>query len=312
METQRFGDRRHVRWIDGGVAERLAPGHGRGLGGGVHHATGRVGVLGLGVCPVSIPVVLDIMDGWIRAREPRYVCVTDVHCVMESRRDPELRRIYHEAGLVVPDGMPLVWLSRLAGHAEAARVYGPDLLLACCEHSLTHGYRHFFYGGASGVADLLAERLAQRFPGLGVAGTYSPPFRPLTPAEDAAIVELINGSRADVVWVGLGAPKQERWMHAHRRSLRASVLLGVGAAFDFHAGVKKQAPRWLQRSGFEWAFRLLTEPRRLWRRYLRNNPAFIWNIALQAAGLRTFDNAGDAAPARVFPGVFQPWPRMDR
>jgi N-acetylglucosaminyldiphosphoundecaprenol N-acetyl-beta-D-mannosaminyltransferase len=274
-------------------------------------ADGRVGVLGVGVWPVSIPVVLDIMDGWIRAGLPRYVCVTDVHCVMECQRDPELRRIYNEAGLVVPDGMPLVWLSRLAGHAEADRVYGPDLLLACCGHSLVRGYRHFFYGGASGVAELLAERLTQRYPGLRVAGTHSPPFRPLTPAEDAAIVERINDSGADLVWVGLGAPKQERWMYRQRASLRAPVLIGVGAAFDFHAGLKRQAPRWLQRSGLEWLFRLLTEPRRLWRRYLRNNPAFIWNIGLQAAGLRTFDDAGGTAPASFPSGVFPPSARTD-
>jgi N-acetylglucosaminyldiphosphoundecaprenol N-acetyl-beta-D-mannosaminyltransferase len=262
-------------------------------------ASDRVGVLGVGVCPVSIPVVLDIVDDWIRTGEPHYVCVTDVHAVMETQRDPELKRIYDEAGLVVPDGMPLVWLSRLGGHAETDRVYGPDLLLACCEHSLVRGYRHFFYGGASGVAELLAQRLAQRYPGLRVAGTYSPPFRPLTPAEDAAIVKRINDSGADFVWVGLGAPKQERWMYRQRASLRAPVLLGVGAAFDFHAGLKRQAPRWLQRSGFEWLFRLLTEPRRLWRRYLRNNPAFIWNIGLQAAGLRTFDDAGRTESVRA-------------
>jgi N-acetylglucosaminyldiphosphoundecaprenol N-acetyl-beta-D-mannosaminyltransferase len=272
---------------------------------------GRVGVLGVGVCPVSIPVVLDIVDGWIRSRQPHYVCVTGVHGVMESHRDPELRQIHNEAGLVVPDGMPLVWLSRLGGHAGADRVYGPDLLLACCERSLRYGYRHFFYGGASGVAELLAERLTQRYPGLRVAGTYSPPFRPLTPAEDAAVVDRINGSRADLVWIGLSTPKQERWMYQQRGSLRAPVLLGVGAAFDFHAGLKKQAPRWLQRSGFEWLFRLLTEPRRLWRRYLRNNPAFVWNIGLQAAGLRTFDEVGGTVPASDPSGLLPPWPRMD-
>jgi N-acetylglucosaminyldiphosphoundecaprenol N-acetyl-beta-D-mannosaminyltransferase len=276
----------------------------------VNLAAARVDVLGVGVCPVSIPLVLDTIDGWIRARQPHYVCVTGVHGVMESQRDPELRLIHNEAGLVVPDGMPLVWLSRLGGHPETDRVYGPDLLLACCEHSLAHGYRHYFYGGASGVAELLAERLTQRYPGLRVAGTYSPPFRPLTPAEDAAIVRRINGSGADLVWVGLSTPKQERWMYRQRGSLRAPVLLGIGAAFDFHAGLKKQAPRWVQRSGLEWLFRLLTEPRRLWRRYLRNNPAFLWNIGLQAAGLRTFDDGGTArasVPTRVLP----PRARMD-
>jgi len=182
---------------------------------------------------------------------------------MECQRDPELRRIYNASGMTTPDGMPLVWLSRLHGYHHVDRVYGPDLMLALCERSVKRGYRHFFYGGAEGVPEHLAARLQSRFPGLIVAGTYSPPFRPLRPEEDEQIVQLINETSPDIVWVGLGSPKQERWMAEHIDRLTAPVLIGVGAAFDFHTGRKPQAPRWMQRSGLEWLFRLLTEPRRL-------------------------------------------------
>ncbi len=190
--------------------------------------------------------------------------------------------------MTTPDGMPLVWLSRLHGRRHVSRVYGPDLLIAVCQESIRAGYRHFFYGGAEGVPEALAAALLRRFPGLVVAGTYSPPFRPLTPEEDEQIVAMIDRARPDIVWVGLGAPKQEYWMAEHVGRLEAPVMVGVGAAFDFHSGRKKQAPRWMQRSGLEWLFRLLTEPRRLWRRYLINNPLFLWLVALQLLGLRRY------------------------
>lgn len=241
-------------------------------------ATPRVDVLGVGVSAVNIEQALGIIDGWIDRREQHYVCVTGVHGVMESQRDEHLRQIHNAAGLVTPDGMPLVWLSRLSGCRDVDRVYGPDLMLAALERSIARGYSHFFYGGGDGVADLLAERLCARFPGLKVAGTYTPPFRPLTADEDATIVKRLNDARPDIVWVGLSTPKQERWMFAHSGLLDARVMIGVGAAFDFHAGLKRQAPRWIQRSGFEWMFRMLTEPRRLGPRYLVNNPAFVWRI----------------------------------
>jgi N-acetylglucosaminyldiphosphoundecaprenol N-acetyl-beta-D-mannosaminyltransferase len=185
--------------------------------------------------------------------------------------------------------MPLVWLGRAAVGPHVDRVYGPDLMLACCERSRALGYRHYFYGGAPGVADKLAARLSARFPGLVVCGTFSPPFGKLSPEEDEAIVRRINEAHADIVWVGLSTPKQERWMDQHRDRLDAPVLIGVGAAFDFHAGLKRQAPRWIQRSGLEWLFRLLTEPRRLWRRYLRNNPEFAWRLLLQSAGIVRYE-----------------------
>jgi len=231
---------------------------------------------------------LGIIDGWIAHRQQHYVCITGVHGIMESQRDEGLRRIHNEAGLVTPDGMPLVWLSRLYGHGHVRRVYGPDLMLALCEHSLSKGYRHFFYGGGEGMPELLANNLRRRFPGLRVVGGYSPPFRPLSGAEDERIVAAINEADPDVVWVGLSTPKQERWMTEHVGRLSAPVLIGVGAAFDFHSGLKKQAPRWMQRSGLEWLFRLATEPKRLWRRYFMNNPLFVVRVLQQALGLKRY------------------------
>ena len=243
-------------------------------------AVPRVDVLGVQVSAVNMDQALDVVDHWITTGAQQYVCVTGVHGVMESRRDEKLQRIHNAAGMVTPDGMPLVWWSRAQGHGHASRVYGPDLMLACCERSLATGYRHFFYGGNDGVADLLAQRLSRRFRGLQVAGTYTPPFRPLTPEEDEEVVRTINESGADIVWVGLSTPKQEQWMAAHVGRIHAPVMVGVGAAFDFHAGLKRQAPKWMQQSGLEWLFRLGSEPRRLWKRYLVNNPAFVW-LALE-------------------------------
>jgi N-acetylglucosaminyldiphosphoundecaprenol N-acetyl-beta-D-mannosaminyltransferase len=248
----------------------------------------RANILGVGVSALNMAMALEIIEGWIERREPHYVCVTGVHGVMESQRDGELRRIHNRAGLVTPDGMPLVWLSRLQGFHHVERVYGPDLMLALCERSAAKGYRHFFYGGAEGVPEQLASVLQKRFPGLQVAGTFSPPFRSLTADEDDRIVQMINAAAPDIVWVGLSTPKQERWMAGHRERLTAPVLIGVGAAFDFLTGRKPQAPHWMQRAGLEWLFRLLTEPRRLWRRYLYHNPRFVLLVLLQLLGLRRY------------------------
>jgi N-acetylglucosaminyldiphosphoundecaprenol N-acetyl-beta-D-mannosaminyltransferase len=248
--------------------------------------TARVDVLGVGVSAIAMPDAIQTVAAWIASGERQYVCITGVHGVMESCRDPALREVHNAAGLVTPDGMPLVWLGRARGHSRMRRVYGPDLMLALCEWSVRQGVRHYFYGGADGVADRLAARLQQRFPGLVVAGTFSPPFRPLDPDEDDAVVRRINATEPDIVWVGLSTPKQERWMHAHRERLTAPVMIGVGAAFDFLAGLKRQAPRWMQRTGLEWSFRLATEPRRLWKRYLVNNPWFVWEVLREAAGGR--------------------------
>lgn len=249
----------------------------------------RVNVLGVGVSAINIPMALAQLDRWIREKTTKtYVTVTGVHGVMESQRDENIRRMHNQAGMVTPDGMPLVWLGKMAGHSDMDRVYGPDLMLAVMEKSVGAGYRHYFYGGADGVPELLKQKLEEKFPGIQVVGTYSPPFRALTPAEDEQIVQMINDTNPDIVWVGLSTPKQERWMDAHVGRISAPVMIGVGAAFDFHAGLKSQAPRFIQRSGFEWLYRLVTEPQRLWKRYLVNNPLFIMSILGQKLGLRKY------------------------
>src|SRR6476661_9920209 len=249
---------------------------------------GRVNVLGVGVCPLTRHEALAIIEEWIANRERQYVCVCGIHGIMECQRDERLRAIHNSAGMVTTDGMPLVWLSWLNGFRQAQRVYGPDLLLDCCSRSQVQGYRHFFYGGGPGVPQQLITRLQNRFPGLQVAGGYSPPYRALTADEDAEVVQRINAAEPDVVWIGLSTPKQEQWMADHRDRLTAPVLIGVGAAFDFHSGLKRQAPRWMQPSGLEWIFRLWQEPKRLWRRYLRNNPLFVWQILLQGLGVKRY------------------------
>jgi N-acetylglucosaminyldiphosphoundecaprenol N-acetyl-beta-D-mannosaminyltransferase len=210
----------------------------------------RFRVLGIPVDAVQIPDAIARMEGWIAARDrSHYVAVTGMHGVSESRHDPAFRMILRAADLVVPDGMPLVWLGRLHGHALKRRVYGPELMLEFSRATASHHRRHYFYGGADGVADALAATMATRFPGLVVAGTYTPPFRALTADEDAEVVRRINAARADVLWVGLSTPKQEHWMHAHRDRLSVPVMVGVGAAFDMHTGRAKQAPAWMREHG---------------------------------------------------------------
>ncbi len=256
----------------------------------------RTNILGVGISALNMDLACRAVAERIAARRPSYVCISTVHCVMEAQRNPRYRQILNNSFLTTPDGMPLVWVSRLQGRAEVSRVYGPDLMLALFAASETAGYRHYLYGGAEGVPEALAARLRERYPRAQVVGTYSPPFRELTPEEDAEIVRRINDSGADIVWVGLGTPKQDYWMAEHDGRLAAPVMLGVGAAFDFHAGRKRQAPRWMQRSGLEWLFRLLTEPRRLWYRYLVYNPLFIASVAAQMLGLREYALESGSAP----------------
>jgi len=228
------------------------------------------------------------ISAWIENQMRQYVCVCTVHTVMECQKDRKMSQAVNQAGLATPDGMPLVWLSGKMSPEAVERVYGPDLMLALCDLSVTQGYKHFFYGGVAGVADLLAEKLQQRFPGLKITGTYSPPFRPLTDEEDAHIIKAINKSNPDIIWVGLGTPKQDLWMAQHRNQLAAPVLIGVGAAFDFHTGRIAQAPKWMQNAGLEWLFRLWQEPQRLWYRYLVYNPLFILLVFLQISGWRKY------------------------
>jgi N-acetylglucosaminyldiphosphoundecaprenol N-acetyl-beta-D-mannosaminyltransferase len=249
----------------------------------------RVNILGVGVSAVNMHLALERIDSWITSRERHYVCVCPVHSIMECRRSDEVRSIFNAAGMVTPDGMPVVWVARLIGHAHVRRVYGPDLMLAQLQHSVARGHRHFFYGGGPDVAEKLCVEMRRRFAGLEVVGLHEPPFASLDELCTPAAAEMINAAKPDIVWVGLSSPKQDRWMARMRPQLDAPILIGVGAAFDFLSGTVRQAPRWMQRSGLEWAFRLATDPRRLWRRYLIDNPWFLWDVALQLTGIRKFE-----------------------
>jgi N-acetylglucosaminyldiphosphoundecaprenol N-acetyl-beta-D-mannosaminyltransferase len=235
----------------------------------------RATILGVGISVINVERAVSIIDNWITTRDPHYICVTGVHGVMESWADETVAAIHNEAGLVTPDGMPLVWMARQLGYTQIQRVYGPDLMRTITAISPKRGYRHFYYGGAPGLAERLRDALTSTHPGLNVVGVLSPPFRQLTPEEDAAVVAEINATRPDIVWIGLSTPKQERWMAAHLGRINTPVMIGVGAAFDFLASTKKQAPLWMQRNGLEWLYRLCTEPHRLWRRYARIVPSFL-------------------------------------
>ncbi len=233
-------------------------------------------VLGVPLALTDYEKTRDWIDGTVATGGRGYVCVAAVHTVMAFSEDDELRDAVLGADLTVPDGQPLVWAMNALGHDLPSRVYGPDLMEKACARAARTGLRFYLYGGRTqGALVQLALNLRQRHPGLQIVGGHCPPFRPLTDAEEAAVVDEINRSGADVVWVGIGVPKQEKWMAQIRARLDAPVLIGVGAAFDFHAGLVPQAPRALQRLGMEWVFRLAQEPRRLWRRYLRYNPRFV-------------------------------------
>lgn len=245
-------------------------------------------VLGVRVDAVQIPDVVAQMQAWISAgTRGHFIAVTGMHGVVEAQHEPSLKQILNSADLVVPDGMPLVWLARWRGYALKRRVYGPELMETFCRETGSR-YRHFLYGGAPGVPELLARILTDR-QGVRVVGTYSPPFRPLTLAESEEVATLINRATPDVLWVGLSTPKQEQWMYERRNTLRVPVMLGVGAAFDLNSGRVRQAPRWIREHGLEWLFRLLLEPRRLWKRYLLYGSKFIGSVVLELLGWRKFD-----------------------
>ena len=236
-------------------------------------------MLGVGISCVDLGTTVEIFDGWIAADERHYVCVTGMHGVMESQKDVALRDIHNASGLTTPDGMPMVWAGRRAG-GHISRVYGPELMEAVLARAVESGWSSYFLGGSEDVLAELLETLRARYPGLEIAGSHSPPFRALSGQEDRALVEQVNAAAPDIVWVGLGTPKQERFMASHRERLHAPVLVGVGAAFDLLAGTLPQAPGWMQRNGLEWAFRLAVEPGRLWRRYLLNGPRFAAGLVL--------------------------------
>jgi N-acetylglucosaminyldiphosphoundecaprenol N-acetyl-beta-D-mannosaminyltransferase len=247
-----------------------------------------VEVLGIPLALTDYERTIDWMDAAVAAGHRGYICVAAVHTVMACQEDDELRAAVLGSDLTVPDGQPLVWAMNALGHDLSSRVYGPDLMARYCERAALTGSRMFLYGGRNqGALVQLALNLRTRYPGLNIVGGYAPPFRPLTGEEETFVLDEINRSQADVVWVGIGVPKQEKWMAAMRARLRAPVLVGVGAAFDFHAGLVPQAPSWMQSMGLEWAYRLLQEPGRLWRRYLRYNPRFVAGFLRQWLAHRT-------------------------
>ncbi len=253
----------------------------------------RVNVLGVGVHAVNMELSCSILLQAASRRQRGYVCVRDVHGIMESLKDRQLRDIHNRSLLTVPDGMPNVWIGRLRGYGQIGRVYGPELMLEICRRGVLPGYSHFFYGGTTGVAGKLAHRLRQRFPGLRIEGTMTPPFRPLKELEMRDLALRLNSLQPDFIWVGISTPKQERFMAACLPRLGKGIVIGVGAAFDIHAGLVRDAPQWIKPTGLQWLFRLSQEPGRLWRRYLVRNPAFLYHLILQMTGLRKYPMALD-------------------
>jgi N-acetylglucosaminyldiphosphoundecaprenol N-acetyl-beta-D-mannosaminyltransferase len=248
----------------------------------------RANVLGVGVHAVDLRRAAEIICGAIAAGQKGYVCVTGVHGVMEAQRSPEFRAILDRALLVTPDGTPTVWVGRLQGHSRMNRVFGPDLMSEVCSRSVVEGYKHFLYGGKPGIAEDLRGRLTQQFPGIKIVGTCTPPFRSLSSGELADLEESLAELRPDIIWVGLSTPKQEQFMAETIQRLPCKLMVGVGAAFDFHTGQLRDAPAWVKKLGLQWLDRLFQEPSRLWKRYLINNSGFLLRIALQITGVSSY------------------------
>ena len=236
-------------------------------------------VLGVRVSAVNMDLAVKMAGEWIDRGRPGYVCVTGVHGVMEAQRDAELLRILNEAALNLPDGMPMTWVGRRQGFRKMARVFGPDFMTAMCSLSVERGYRIFLYGGKPGVAETLRATLQSKLPGLKVAGTYTPPFRNLNAQEERELLDQLRELRPHILWIGLSTPKQERFMARMASRVKVPLMVGVGAAFDFHTGAIRDCAPWIKRAGLQWLHRLLQDPRRLWKRYLVNVPAFLWQIA---------------------------------
>jgi len=248
----------------------------------------RANVLGVGIHAVDMHRAVEVFKSAVQDHRKGYVCVTGVHGIMEAQTNPTFRSILNQSLLTTPDGMPTVWVGRWQGHSRMRRVFGPDLMLEVCEMSVREGYTHFLYGGADGVAEQLSATLSRRFPGLRIVGTYNPPFRPLNQNEQEELSARVASVKPDIFWVGLSTPKQERFMAEYLPRLDTLVMVGVGAAFDLHTGRIQDAPAWVKQSGLQWLHRLGQEPRRLWKRYFKNNPLFLARLFLQKIGLRRY------------------------
>ncbi|HEX5283627.1 MAG TPA: WecB/TagA/CpsF family glycosyltransferase [Bryocella sp.] len=256
----------------------------------------HVNVLGIEVSAINMDDAIDLAVRWIATGRSGYICMSGVHGVSEAQSSVHLRKILNAAVMNAPDGMPMSWIGWLRGHTHMDRVYGPDFMTNLCRVSISRGYRHYLYGGQPGVAQALKNALEERFEGLQIVGTFSPPFRPLTPGEEDAFLADVWQAKPDILWVGLSTPKQECFMAEYVERLGVPLLVGVGAAFDFHVGRIHDAPRWIKRTGFQWLHRLLQEPRRLWKRYLLNNPVFLWRISLQLLKLRSYEDSIVSTP----------------
>lgn len=248
----------------------------------------RANVLGVGIHAIDPHSAVEVIRTALTSDRKGYICVTGVHGVMEAQKDFQFRSVLNSAFLVTPDGMPTVWVGRLQGHTGMARVFGPDFMLEVCRASVGWGTRHFLYGGADGVAEQLTATLRASCPGINIVGTYTPPFRPLLENERHQLQGMVEETAPDIIWVGLSTPKQEKFMAEYLPLLRTKLMIGVGAAFDLHTGRIKDCDDWMKRAGLQWFHRLCQEPRRLWKRYLINNPKFLIAIAGQLSGLRTY------------------------
>jgi len=250
----------------------------------------RVNILGVGVNAIDMPLAVNLVTTAVSQGSKGYVCVTGVHGIMEAQKDAAFRTILNRSLLTTPDGMPTVWVGRLNSYSRMRRVYGPDFMLEVCSVSVQKGYTHFLYGGVEGVADQLKGELTKKFPGLKIVGTQTPPFRPLNSSETADLQSTISRLRPDFFWVGLSTPKQERFMAEFLPKLDTRVMVGVGAAFDIHTGRAQDSPDWVKHAGLQWLHRLLQEPSRLWKRYLINNPIFVFKMTSQLLGLTKYES----------------------
>ena len=251
-----------------------------------------VNVLGVKIAALNLSAARETVIDLALARSGGYIGITGAHGVIEARDDPEFRKILNRSLFNTPDGMPVVWMGRyFHGRESMDRVYGPDLLREVVDAGREAGLRHFFYGGKEGVAEKLRDRLAETFPGIQVTGIFCPPFRPLNEREESALIRQVEEANPHIIWVGLSTPKQEKFMADLQEKLPGRLMLGVGAAFDFHAGIIRNTPAFFQRTGLEWFFRLCTEPRRLWPRYSKIVPRFIAGAFLQITGLRKYSIA---------------------
>jgi N-acetylglucosaminyldiphosphoundecaprenol N-acetyl-beta-D-mannosaminyltransferase len=246
-----------------------------------HLPVGYAQVLGVNVSAVNMTDALRIADDIVLRSSPSYICVTGVHGVMEAQDSAELMSALNHAAMTLPDGMPMTWVGHLQGYSHMDRVFGPDFMLEMCRLSVERKYRHFLYGGEPGVVEDLKLALEKKVPGVQIVGTFTPPFRDLTTEEVCILKEELEQCRADVMWIGISTPRQECFMAHHVNRLKVPLMVGVGAAFDYHTGRIRDCAPWIKRAGLQWLHRLLQDPRRLWRRYLKANPGFLWKIAHQ-------------------------------